>query len=180
VGVAPTADAVTSAASHPSLSPPVLGTLGGRASYVAYRTGAAVARLIPESLGEPTARAAARLMAAAVPEKRRQVERNVGRATDGRLRGAALRRAVSATFDSYGRYWYELFHLRGDLDREELLADRNMVDGFDRIIAGCDAGTGSILALPHVGAWDYAGAWLSAQGYPPVVVVEPIEPPELF
>jgi len=158
----------------------VPGALRGRASYLAYRAGAAVARLIPQSLGEPGARAAARVMAAATPAKRHQVERNLGRATDGRLRGAALRRAVSATFDSYGRYWYELFHLRGDLDREELLADKNMVDGFDRIVAGCEAGTGSILALPHVGAWDYAGAWLSAQGYPPAVVVEPIEPPELF
>ncbi len=156
------------------------GALRGRASYFAYRAGAGVARLIPQSLGEPVARAAARVMAAATPEKRRQVERNLGRATDGRLRGTALRRAVSATFDSYGRYWYELFHLRGDLDREELFADKNMVDGFDRIVAGCETGTGSILALPHVGAWDYAGAWLSAQGYPPAVVVEPIEPPELF
>jgi KDO2-lipid IV(A) lauroyltransferase len=158
----------------------VPGTLRGRAAYLAYRAGAGVARLIPESLGEPAARAVARLMAVVTPEKRRQVERNLERATDGSLQGAALRRAVAATFDSYGRYWFELFHLRGDLDRDELLADHNMVEGFDRIVAGCDAGTGAILALPHVGAWDYAGAWLSAQGYPPTVVVEPIEPPELF
>jgi lauroyl/myristoyl acyltransferase len=158
----------------------VPGTLGGRASYFAYRAGAGLGRLLPESFAEPAARALSRLMAVATPEKRRQVERNLHRASNGALRGTALRRAVSATFDSYGRYWFELFHLRGDLDREELLADKNMVDGFDRIVAGCEAGTGAILALPHVGAWDYAGAWLSVQGYPPTVVVEPIEPPELF
>jgi phosphatidylinositol dimannoside acyltransferase len=148
----------------------VVDTLGDRASYYAYRTGAGLARVIPEGIGEPTARALARLSAMATPAKRRQVERNLRRATGGKLHGAALQRAVAATFDSYGRYWFELFHL----------ADSNMVDGFDRIVAGCEAGKGVILALPHVGAWDYAGAWLSVQGYPPTVVVEPIEPPELF
>ena len=155
-------------------------TLGARASYYAYRAAGGVARVIPEAIGEPTARALARLAAVATPEKRRQVERNLRRATGGKLRGAELQRAVAATFDSYGRYWYELFHLRSDLDRAELLADKNMVDGFHRIVDGCAAGTGVILALPHVGAWDYAGAWLSVQGYPPTVVVEPVEPPELF
>lgn len=179
MGVAPTADQAPSAAPHPTLRP-VPGALRGRASYFAYRTASVVGRVLPESLAEPGARALARLSSVATPEKRRQVERNLQRAANGRLRGAALRRAVSQTFDSYGRYWFELFHLRSDLDRDELLADRNMVDGFDRIVAGCEAGTGSILALPHVGAWDYAGAWLSVQGYPPTVVVEPIEPPELF
>ena len=158
----------------------MLDALGARASYYAYRTGGAVARLIPESVGQPGSRAVARLSVRWSAAKRAQVERNLRRATGGELQGDALRRAVSETFDSYGRYWYELFHLRGDLDRAELLADHNMVDGFDRIVAGCAAGKGVILALPHVGAWDYAGAWLSVQGYPPTVVVEPVDPPELF
>jgi len=158
----------------------MLDALGARASYYAYRAGGAVARLIPEGVGQPGSRAVARLSVRWSAAKRAQVERNLQRATDGALEGSALRRAVSETFDSYGRYWYELFHLRGDLDRAELLADHNMVDGFDRIAAGCAAGKGVIVALPHVGAWDYAGAWLSVQGYPPTVVVEPVDPPELF
>ena len=158
----------------------MLDALGARASYYAYRAGGAVARLIPEGVGQPGSRAVARLSVRWSAAKRAQVERNLQRATDGALEGSALRRAVSETFDSYGRYWYELFHLRGDLDRAELLADHNMVDGFDRIVAGCAAGKGVIVALPHVGAWDYAGAWLSVQGYPPTVVVEPVDPPELF
>jgi lauroyl/myristoyl acyltransferase len=158
----------------------MLDAFGARASYYAYRAGGAVARLIPEAVGQPTGRAVARLSVHWSAAKRAQVERNLQRATDGALQGAALRRAVSETFDSYGRYWYELFHLRGDLDRAELLADHNMVDGFDRIVEGCAAGKGVILALPHIGAWDYAGAWLSVQGYPPTVVVEPVDPPELF
>ena len=37
-----------------------------------------------------------------------------------------------------------------------------------------------MLALPHLGNWDVAGAWLSGQGYTVTVVAEPLEPPELF
>jgi lauroyl/myristoyl acyltransferase len=48
---------------------------------------------------------------------------------------------------------------------------------LDAAVAG---GRGVILALPHVGGWEHAGAWLAGQGLPPTVVVEPVEPPELF
>ena len=37
-----------------------------------------------------------------------------------------------------------------------------------------------ILALPHLGGLDFAGAWLAGQGVAVTVVVEPVEPPELF
>ena len=37
-----------------------------------------------------------------------------------------------------------------------------------------------ILALPHMGGWDWAGRWLADQGIPVTVIVERIEPPELF
>ncbi len=40
--------------------------------------------------------------------------------------------------------------------------------------------TALVLALPHLGSWDFAGAWLAGQGYTVTVVAEPLEPPELF
>ena len=43
-----------------------------------------------------------------------------------------------------------------------------------------DAGRGVILALPHLGGWEWAGFWLTAVRHVGVsVVVEPVEPPEL-
>ena len=42
------------------------------------------------------------------------------------------------------------------------------------------SGRGAILAMPHLGGWDYGGAWFAATGYPSTVVVEQIDPPELF
>src|SRR5207247_154092 len=81
--------------------------------------------------------------------RRRQVERNRRRASDGALQGLALRKAVAETFGSYGRYWLELFRLADDA-RGTLELD---IEGFDHITAGLEHGTGVILALPHVGGW---------------------------
>jgi KDO2-lipid IV(A) lauroyltransferase len=112
------------------------------------------------------------------PTKRRQVERHLERASRGRLRGDALRDATAAVFANYARYWHEFFRLpddaRGDLDRSM------DAEGFAHIEAAVAVGRGTILALPHLGNWDFAGAWLAERGYPSTVVAEPLDPPELF
>ena len=83
-----------------------------------------------------------------------------------------------ATYDSYGRYWHELFRL--PRDARQSLEPRFDADGFEHVAEPIGAGTGVILALPHVGGWEFAGAWLAARGYPPTVVVERVDPPALF
>jgi phosphatidylinositol dimannoside acyltransferase len=147
--------------------------VSARASYLAYRAGAELARVVPAPIALPAARVIGRTLALALPTRRRQVERNLERAG---LRGRARRQAVAETFESYGRYWLELFRLPdetgGPLEMD--------VAGFEHIEDGIERGKGVILALPHVGSWDYAGAWLASQGLPPTVVVEPVEPPELL
>ena len=153
--------------------------LRARASYLAYRGGAAIARTAPEGLGERVSSGLARAAALVLPGRRRLVARNLGRATGGTLEGMALRRAVSRTFASYGRYWFELFRLTPDVSTAHLEA-RNHISGFEHVQAGAEQGNGIIVALPHVGGWETAGAWLATQGFPPAVVVEPVEPPELF
>src|SRR4051794_40086580 len=53
--------------------------------------------------------------------------------------------------------------------------------GWNHIEAGLAAGRGVILALPHLGGWEWAGFWLAeVQRRPVTVVVEALEPPELF
>ena len=42
------------------------------------------------------------------------------------------------------------------------------------------AGNGTILALPHMGNWDHAGAWLVLSGVPFTTVAERLEPAALF
>lgn len=155
---------------------PVRGPVGARASYLAYRTGAELARIVPAGLGEPAARVVGRAIALGMPSRRRQVERNLRRATGGGLRGVALQKAVGETFDSYTRYWWELFRLPNEVGRELEME----VTGRENLAGALERGSGAVIALPHVGGWEFAGAWMAGQGWPPMVVVEPVEPPELF
>lgn len=148
------------------------------ASYVAYRFGAAVANAVPHVIAEPVASTAGRVLAPLLASRSRIVRRNLRRATDGALDGLALERAVSDTFASYGRYWLELFRL--PRDAKGSVEDRVTSIGWEHVEAGLAAGNGVILALPHLGGFDFAAAWLAGRGVAPTVIVEPVEPPELF
>jgi KDO2-lipid IV(A) lauroyltransferase len=89
-----------------------------------------------------------------------------------------LRRAVQEAFDFYARYWIESFKLPHMSGTE---VDRHMrSEGYQFVLDGLAAGKGVILALPHLGGWEWAGRWLVHQGHGLTVVVEQIEPPELF
>jgi KDO2-lipid IV(A) lauroyltransferase len=149
-----------------------------RASYFAYRGAAMVANAIPERVATPLAEGIARGIAPVLAGRRRLVAKNLQRSTGGRLEGLALQRAVSDTFASYGRYWLELFRL--PRDARVSVEPRFNADGWEHIEAGLAAGSGVILALPHLGGFDFAAAWLAGRGVAPTVVVEPVEPPELF
>jgi lauroyl/myristoyl acyltransferase len=155
-----------------------LSILPARSSYFAYRAGEAVARLVPPVIGTPAARGVAQLGGALMTGRRAQVERNLRRIHGPGYGGAALRRDVAATFDSYGRYFYELFRL--SLLTPEWINEHFHCTGVEHVWAGVNEGKGAVLALPHLGNWDFAGAWLALQGFTVTVVAEPVEPPELF
>jgi KDO2-lipid IV(A) lauroyltransferase len=117
-------------------------------------------------------------MVAAWGTKREQVRRHLVRASRGTLQGEALDEATRRQFANYARYWYEMFRLQ-PRDRVAL-AETFKPDGREHLDAAVAAGKGVILALPHLGNWDFAGAWLSGQGCGVTAVAEPVEPPELF
>ncbi len=146
-------------------------------SYLGYRAGSAVARLLPAIAVQPVADGLGAVAALAMGGRREMVARHQRRVDPG-LDGLDLGRAVHRTFASYARYWLESFRLPGtsaaDLDHGI------RIEGWEHVQAGLDAGRGVILALPHLGGWEWAGFWLSAVRHVGVsVVVEPVEPPEL-
>ncbi|MGZ8764600.1 MAG: phosphatidylinositol mannoside acyltransferase [Acidimicrobiia bacterium] len=150
-------------------------------AYLAYRGAAALAQALPAPVAEPTARALGRAAAFAMPARRRMIEKNLRRATDGRLEGDELRRAVSDSFASYGRYWLELFRLPLDVRDPASVQARFETEGYDYIAAGLEAGKGVVLALPHLGGFDFAAGWFAGRvGRAASVVVEAVDPPELF
>lgn len=151
---------------------------GARATYLAYRAGAALAQVLPPAVAGPTARVAARVAAVALPGRRRMVERHQRRVARGDLDGRHLRDAVHGAFDSYARYWLEMFTLPRDAGGD--LAAHFDIEGWHHIEDGLALGRGVVVALPHLGGWEYAGAWMATQHDRPLAVVEPVEPPELF
>lgn len=151
--------------------------LGGTATVGAYRLGSLAARLLPAPVAQLTSLPVG-LGASIVSRPRRQmVERHLRR-VDPSLRGNALRRAVQESFDSYARYYIESFRLPSLSSRA---VDRAFtVDGFEHITAAVEAGRGCIFALPHLGGWEWAGRWMTDRGHRLTVVVEALDPPELF
>ncbi len=108
------------------------------------------------------------------PSRATTVRNNLRRVTGNEPTTASVNRA----FASYVRYWIEALRLPV-MPREQL---QNSVhcDHYERIVEARKAGRGLIVALPHLGNWDIVGAWLVTQGVPLTVVVEKVEPPELF
>jgi phosphatidylinositol dimannoside acyltransferase len=145
----------------------------------AYRGAAAYSRAVPLPLAGFTARVLSRAAATVSKERRMLVARHLRRAVGPHLEGRALDRAVDATFDSYARYWIESFRLPGT---PASVLDAGMdVHGYEHVEAALAGEKGVILALPHLGGWEWAGFWLTqVKGVKVTVVVEAVEPPELF
>ncbi|HEY1636602.1 MAG TPA: phosphatidylinositol mannoside acyltransferase [Acidimicrobiales bacterium] len=161
--------------------PPLRGLAVGqraRAIFAGYRAAAVIARALPEAALPPMTRFSGAVFSTAMPTRRAMVRRHLQRVSGGALDRRALDRAVGRAFSSYAQYWADSFRLF-DVSAEEL--GRHMQrDGLEHLDAGIARGQGVILAVPHLGSWDWGGAWLASVGYPLTVVVEPLEPPALF
>lgn len=89
-----------------------------------------------------------------------------------------LDRWARRSFRTYARYWVEGARLPTTPPDE--VVQRVFIDGLQHLHASKLAGNGTILALPHIGSWEYGGAFLATQDLPMTAVAERIEPPELF
>jgi lauroyl/myristoyl acyltransferase len=147
---------------------------------MAYSAGARAAHLLPatvvQSIAGVVGLAAAHGPGAAT--QRAMVARHQRRVCGPDLTGRRLDRQVDRVFESYARYWAESLRLPGTSFAE---IDAGMSwEGVAFIEDAIDAGRGCILALPHLGGWEWAGVWLIELGFPLTVVVEALQPPELF
>ena len=151
--------------------------LQGTAAYGGYRLAALAARGLPAFAARQLAPAIGFGASFASPERRAMVARHLRRA-DPTLGGLRLRRSVQESFDSYTRYWLESFRLP-HLSASAVERGLN-VDGYHHVAAALDQGNGVILALPHLGGWEWAGRRMADLGHGLTAVVEEVEPPELF
>jgi KDO2-lipid IV(A) lauroyltransferase len=107
----------------------------------------------------------------------RRLEANLGRvrphASRAQLRGLSRRGMVA-----YMRYYREIFELSGLTDAQ--IDARVRAEGTDQIEAAIATGKNPVLALGHMGNWDFAGTWASRHVLPVTTVAERLEPPEVF
>jgi len=144
----------------------------------AYKAAAGLARRAPRPVAALGARGLARAAMLVARERRAQVERNLRR-VDPTITDADLATKVRETFESYARYYEESFRLPGtsaaDLDAGFTH------EGYQHLDAALERGNGAIMAMPHLGGWEWSGFWLTqVKGFPVTAVVERLDPPELF
>lgn len=157
--------------------------MAGRwARYALFATLGAAMEHAPERLdfaiGRGVAIAAGRFASGA----RRGLRENIAHALappGGTVPPALLDRFVDRAFECYGQYWAEGAKLPAIPD--SVRASRFVIaEGMEILEEAKAAGRGIIMALPHVGSWEWGGAFLAHIGLPMTAVAEVLEPPQLF
>ncbi|MFI5661837.1 phosphatidylinositol mannoside acyltransferase [Streptomyces sp. NPDC051684] len=135
-----------------------------------------------KKLPEPVARRLGRTIADAAWKKRGKgvlrLEANLARvvpdATPQRLQQLSRK-----GMRSYLRYWMESFRLPAW--SKERIKEGFSVKDVHYLTEGLDAGKGVILALPHMGNYDLAGAWVTTKlDTPFTTVAERLKPETLY
>ncbi|SEG90785.1 KDO2-lipid IV(A) lauroyltransferase [Nonomuraea solani] len=137
--------------------------------------------LVPKLPERPTA-AVFRFLADRVWSRRGKsvlrLESNLARVTGLSAGSPELRELSKAGLRSYFRYFHEIFRLPS-MSTEEIVR-RSHTIGAEHVHDNVAAGRGVVLALPHMGNWDQAGAWLVGVGHPFTTVAERLKPESLF
>jgi KDO2-lipid IV(A) lauroyltransferase len=148
------------------------------AAELGYAAGWRVVRALPRGATWPVFAAAADLTARRGGRTVRQLATNLRQVVGPDVSDADLADLVRSGLRSYARYWLEAFRLPA-LSRDDILRTFSL-DGEDLLAAHVAAGQGAVVALPHAGNYDLAGAWVAAKGWPITTVAERLKPEGLY
>jgi KDO2-lipid IV(A) lauroyltransferase len=149
-----------------------------RTADLAYSAGWAMVRRTPERAGRAVFRRLADRSWRAHDESTRGLERNLRRLLGPGATDAQLRALSRAGMRSYMRYYYEMFRLPAM--SEEYVLGRTRATGIETLEKHVRSGRGVVAALPHMGNWDHAGAWITLNGIPLTTVAQRLRPESLF
>jgi KDO2-lipid IV(A) lauroyltransferase len=155
------------------------------AKYVTYTGLASAMGRLPEPFTRHVVAGVTRVMSyrrsPAMAMNRRHIERVLASECPPGVEPdpALVRRLSRRTVGEYGRYWMDGARL--PYQHEPGVRAHMLVEQGDRELRAAMAeGRGVIMALPHVGSWEWGGAWLALEGMPMTAVMEKLEPPALF
>lgn len=107
-----------------------------------------------------------------------QLERNLARVLGPEAGPERIREVSKQAMRNYLRYWCDTFRL--ETWSQERIEATLPVDGVEILDKAMAAGKGVVLALPHMGNWDHAGAWAAKHCDGFTTVAERLKPERLF
>jgi KDO2-lipid IV(A) lauroyltransferase len=148
------------------------------AAEIGYAAGWRVVRTLPRGATWPVFAAGADLAARRRGPAVERFATNLRQVVGPGMSDAGLDDLVRNGLRSYARYWLEAFRLPA-LSRDEILGTFRLA-GEEMLAADVAAGRGAVVALPHAGNYDLAGAWVAAKGWPITTVAERLRPEKLY
>ncbi len=156
--------------------------MAGRARVALFKTVGALMEALPERVDVALAMGIAQAVGhrhrsarANLADNLRHVLAPAGEPVDDEL----LHEFVERGFRSYGQYWAEGAKLPA-MKPAAVYERFAIAEGLEHLYAARDRGKGLIIALPHIGSWEWGGSYLDSLGMGMTAVAEELSPPELF
>ena len=146
-------------------------------SYLAYLLGWKLVGVLPENTAYRLFRTLAHLMYRRDGKSVHRLRTNLS-IVNPSLDRDELEELVLRGLESYMRYWCDTFRIHR-WSHQRIEASVSLTN--DHLLRNPMAqGKGVVIALPHSGNWDHAGAYFCQQGIPLVTVAEILKPEKLF
>ncbi len=152
--------------------------MSDRIAEFGYAAGWRVVRALPEPVAAALFRAGADLATRRGGGGVARLTANLRRVVGPDMSDEELAALARTAVRSYARYWMEAFRLPSR-SPAQLLSGFSL-EGGHWLKADVASGRGAIVALPHAGNWDAAGAWVVASGMPLTTVAERLRPEGLY
>jgi len=146
-------------------------------SYLAYLLGWKIIGILPEELAYRIFSKLARSMYRKNGRSVQRLRTNYSIVKPG-LSSEELEALVLAGLESYMRYWCDTFRIHRWSSAR--IAKTVTTSRDDLLRVPMLEGRGVVIALPHSGNWDHAGAYFCNEGFPLVTVAEVLKPEKLF
>jgi len=151
-----------------------------RLTGAGYGLGWSVTCRLPESWARRCFRSAADVAWHRRGPRVQVLEGNLRRVIGGDPPGGQVRALSRQVMRSYARYWLEIFRLPV-MPAERLVEGMHASGHLKTALEHVAAGRGVVFALPHMGNYDQAGAWIIASGAASVTAVaERLEPESVY
>ena len=148
-----------------------------RLSALAYFAGWRIVRILPEKAAYTLFSLIGKILKSRNGSSVTRLRENLARVSPERD-SVALDELVQSAIDSYMRYWCDTFRIQ-DWSKERIQSSVVLRNGH-LLLDPMKQGRGVVIALPHSGNWDHAGAYFCSLGIPLVTVAERLKPEALF